>query len=223
MNKIPTAACFLSAFLLIVAAVFSIDFLAQIQQQHTEFFNSKITDYFLSLLTFAIAFYTYKLVKGADDTAKKQLRAYVMLDEGEQLSGISTPEPKVIVTIKNFGKTPAHKVSSTILLKILPFPLSTDLLDAMKNIQPGDFISQDVLGPDAKHRLSSGGKSKFTIAELQDLFTNSKTKALYSFGKITYEDIFGNKHETRFIHFVGGLAPIKDGTMSRYEDGNTAT
>src|SRR5258706_6905725 len=70
---------------------------------------------FTVILAFATAFLwgaTRQLVKGADDTAKRQLRAYVFVDSvnvANVVEGSGPPESRVI--IKNFGQTPAYQVT----------------------------------------------------------------------------------------------------------------
>src|SRR6266480_3780961 len=71
----------------------------------------------LSVITLALAvftallwFATYRLVREAKKTAEEELRAYVFI-ESASIAGIAIgQEPKIWLLIRNYGKTPGHKV-----------------------------------------------------------------------------------------------------------------
>jgi hypothetical protein len=72
----------------------------------------KITDTFLVVFTFLVFgatgllwWTTRDLVRGAEDTAERQLRAYV-LPEKALLVNINDPTPHYIFHAKNYGQTP---------------------------------------------------------------------------------------------------------------------
>lgn len=73
----------------------------------------------LFLATCALWWSTRRLVKGAEDTAKRQLRAYIHVPSTEL-----TIHPEEIggwtanVTIKNFGQTPAYNMTTKVERKI---------------------------------------------------------------------------------------------------------
>jgi len=79
----------------------------------------KITDTLLVLFTFTLWWATLGLVSGADETAERDLRAYVLLEdtffiyEGEHRTDAPNREYTDVhkIRIKNFGRTPAFDMS----------------------------------------------------------------------------------------------------------------
>lgn len=139
---------------------------------------------FTVLLAVATAFLwcaTRELVQGADDTAKRQLRAYVTMS-AEEVRNFNTTSPlTAIIRIKNSGRTPAYNVSNRTLLSVTKYPLA-------------DFYGYDdwkpstaVLGPDGE--LDCG----VTVDKLTPELTAAVIKgdfAVYFFVEIKYFDAF---------------------------------
>jgi hypothetical protein len=179
----------------------------------------------LAVITGVLAKYTFrlwgatdKLVKGAEDTAERQLRAYVMVLKAEivnvgrrpYLPGVS--EPWVDVTFKNFGQIPATKVIGKFAMCIKESPLTTDLdgrqtIVAMGLIAPGDTHTS---------RLNVAVNDRHTL-------TDSKN-AFFVHGEVSYHDGFHPDRVTNFRYMRrGGEDLSRDSEMETYPEGNEIT
>jgi len=93
----------------------------------------------LMLLTAALAFFTFKLWSGAERTAKRQLRAYVMVDKAMALD--YGPRPRVQVIFRNLGQTPVHNLTIWATQDVCAYPLydkpdAPDVLEIVGNAAP---------------------------------------------------------------------------------------
>jgi hypothetical protein len=129
-------------------------------------------------------------VKQAEQTAERQLRAYVTITK-HKASRYHTTLGNVIIpcfTIMNRGHTPAHDVTVTIMARY-------DLADRAKTLE----LEADPSGP---FTLVPGEKTTMTgdLPPLdEDLITalNSGSKVLILLGEVRYTDVFGNPQRTR--------------------------
>jgi len=107
----------------------------------------------LAVFTAGLWLATYGLVKGAKETAERELRAYIGVENiflrGPTLSHLganpklpdiaATPDDRVFVRIRNFGRTPAYDTKIwTDWQGISPFGAPPSML------LPSDFFSRDV-------------------------------------------------------------------------------
>lgn len=157
---------------------------------HSEFWREplgiKLGEWLLSFATFGLWYATWRLVKGADQTAQRQLRAYVGAFEISLTSQMGTFTS--VVKTKNFGATPASNFRTSLRLHLIPAPvISTPLHDP-------DWLSAGVsLMP---------GEETITVCELfmpapqilPDLQLGRLAICLS--GYIDYEDSFGRKRRT---------------------------
>jgi hypothetical protein len=151
------------------------------------------------------------------DTAKRQLRAYLSVDR----AAIDFPEPgvpRIAVVIKNCGQTPAHEVRHWIHHWILPYPLVEELPEA-----PDGFVMSSAL-------IGAGGVSEMEFTRpdpiepkhlLPQLGTAMGT--IYVYGKVTYKDVFGQEQFMRYRFMFGGPEPVKAGKLAPCEEGNEAS
>ena len=94
---------------------------AEEQERDKKILNDKIITWstaFLAVVTAILAIFTAflwgatrKLVVGANDTAERQLRAYINIAEGKVMNFIDPENGTFHIIFKNFGQTPAHNVS----------------------------------------------------------------------------------------------------------------
>src|SRR5262249_51673089 len=92
---------------------------------------------FTVILAFATAFLyfaTRDLVEGAEDTAKRQLRAYVFLDQMTIADPMGTP--KISIRIKNYGSTPAYGVVFWSEGVLREYPLTSPLIRSRAEDSP---------------------------------------------------------------------------------------
>jgi hypothetical protein len=171
----------------------------------------------LALFTIKLATSTDRLVAGADQTAKRQLRAYVLVDSVSIADLAIQSRTHTVAVVKNFGLTPAYNLKQWSVMECGPFPVVTEIpLDGTAPERSGTSI----IGP--------GGITSH-VAKLERWLTPNDVSglqggemAMYLKGTITYDDIFGESHRTEYMLFTGGDVGLRAG-MAGYDTGNTAT
>lgn len=100
--------------------------------------------------------------------------------------------------IVNNGNTPAKKVISRIVADILPLPLPRDFAFPLPEapLAKGNFV-----GP-RQQIYSAGTVDRYVPDNEVPAIKEAVGQALYVWGLITYEDIFGTEHFTRFGHVM---------------------
>jgi len=193
-------------------------------QQETDDRNEKsANDRRLTWATVALAFMTAglvaytgvlshatrKLVRDAKDTAKRQLRAYVFIENAwlKQVAGHSAWE--ITYRVKNFGQTPASRVVVT------DKGVAVDQVDGWTLPKPENASNLGSLAPSVDFVDSWTDKIEFV--SLQDLRDERKTICLV--GRIDYVDAFDEKRWTTFCYILTGDIP-SDGEMEVHEYGN---
>jgi hypothetical protein len=139
------------------------------------------------------------------DTEIKKTRAYVFIDTIKTRNiddnvFVVAPDliPSILVVVKNTGQTPAFKFTHRIAARFDTWP------------PPNDLFKAALVPPAAKDTLPSGVFAESTVTLSRNLSVDEKTKlkqgshAVYLFGEIGYEDVFGIKRCTRYRYRVGG-------------------
>ncbi len=93
----------------------------------TELLGMKPGEWLLSAATFGLWYATWKLVKGSEKTAERQLRAYIFVGANKAPSLEVNDIPELELFVKNVGQTPAHRVQHWTNMGILPYPLNIPL------------------------------------------------------------------------------------------------
>lgn len=157
---------------------------------------------FTGILAFA-TFYLWKsterLVVGAEDTAERQLRAYVLVDKCRIADLEVGKEPTARVEIKNFGQTPAYDLTQTCLIRIEGFPLEKEWI--LKEPADGE-AAKSILGPQGV--LITGSRYGALLSQMQIDALASGHYAMYVFGRIRYSDAFKQDRSTYYTLFSGG-------------------
>jgi hypothetical protein len=137
----------------------------------------------------------------AEDTEKRQLRAYIGLippPDNQIINNFTPPtKPTVHLTPKNFGLTPAYEARHETGSGVFVYPLPKSFLYPIQKaatppnpitIFPGNF---DIAGINTNwtRALSSD-----EIASIQD----DRAERLYFWGTVSYRDAFGDPHYTNF-------------------------
>jgi hypothetical protein len=155
-----------------------------------------------------------KLVRGAEDTAERQLRAYVFLENALFEETVENTWA-IHYRIRNFGQTPAHKVEVAATANVvewkndrtlIPQPGSTKDVAFGSMAPGGDFFDNDVFVSDC--------------CSVHDL--NTGLKAIFLVGIISYIDVFRVGRRTRFQYYVGGDVGCSGNEMSADDKGNDA-
>lgn len=176
----------------------------------------------LAAITIALALYTARLwgatntlAKGAEDTAKRRLRAY-MLPEKAWLINIEDPRLTYSFQAKNYGQTPAHQVTVWVewryfddIRKIeIPTerPEIPNLSKFLIGAQGFTLHSDCIYLNDERKKKIRDGEAMFFI-----------------FGDIRYKDIFGINRTTKFRFAWGGgyeITPGPIGALDVHAEGN---
>lgn len=156
-------------------------------------------------------------VETMQDTAKRQLRAYVSIDR----AWIEFPEPgvpRVTVVIKNAGQTPAHNLHHWIHQWIETYPLRVKLPEPPE----GFVMSASLLGTGATHNMQITSPQPIIKSPFfEQIGTPDAT--IYVYGEVTYRDVFGQKHFLKYRLMHGGPHKSPPGILSPCEEGNEAT
>lgn len=164
-----------------------------------------------------------KSIEVAQDTASRQLRAYVLVDgaaltfeTGGHLNSVPTAGARAVaqVRIRNSGQTPARgvKIRTALCLRDLPIDRETlELTDPTVNSQvdlgAGGGCNSTVVAP--------GVLDGVTVAALLTV-----TQGVFLIGEVVYQDIFGVQRRTTFSMI--NASGHHDGTMSFTAFGNEA-
>ena len=184
-------------------------------------YRLKITDtlvaVFTALLfiaTVALCWATQRLVRGADQTAERQLRAYLGIDKSRFRNEAYYAQYEV--GFRNFGTTPANNVR---------IRLDTDLRDADDDrpftIGP-DFQSYGPLSPGQITMALYEEDADFDTAQWNSIYDGSKV--LYVFGEILSEDVFDRTRSLKFrLKTEARFDSAKAGHLKYCPAGNEAT
>lgn len=202
--------------------------------------NLTFATWALAGITLFVWMATYGLFRDAKETSRASLRAYVNVttfDIGNVVDPIfSDPEkkwarekylvaiqdpnigPVAIAYAKNSGKTPALDVVhlGDITFDTFPTPQSKLIVgEAMDKIA-------SVIGPDVVTNRNFKIHQPLNAAQIASL--RSGDAAVYVFGTITYKDVFGVAHFTKYrvmYHAMGGGGHVgSHTTLSFCEGGN---
>jgi hypothetical protein len=155
----------------------------------------------------------------SEDTAQRQLRAYVIVS-GKDF-GVHLGNFESTVRIKNVGQTPAYDLTAIVRTDILPYPLPDDFNFAL---QRNGIPSVDVLGP----RQRVGNTSCFaekdtTVEEWREARSEHGNLRIYTYGTVNYRDAFSDKvnRHTNFCYCFAWDA--KRASIETYQTHNDAS
>jgi hypothetical protein len=183
---------------------------------HEGFLGVKLAEWLLIGATLALYVATRQLVIGAEKTAERQLRAYVMI-KTVRLEGLKDDGcPRAIVTIKNSGNTPAKNVTHWAQMGFSTFPEMTlfPVRDSSRIMPPG------AVAPGGKIIMSTGIDKPLNAPAINAI--EKGTHAIYVVGEIRYEDAFGQTRETDF-HLFCTRGMVAEGSMASFHTGNRIT
>ena len=160
--------------------------------------NERLTSWatvILAIVTTGLAYFTWRLwsatrrlVEDAEETARRQLRAYLGVSGGE-IKILNPNHLQANVEIKNTGSTPAHHVTKAI---------NADIRDAdnpggfeIPKAAPGKWPI--VPGSFWTFRLDLTNVSEEDLKQI-----HAYKRAVFVWGRAEYEDIFGVKQTLEF-------------------------
>ncbi len=147
------------------------------------------------------------------EVTSKQMRAYLTVVIGsaiyqERTKGLKfEARPRLI----NTGHTPAHKVKFKCNAAVLPVELPEDFSFPL----PSEFRGGAVLGPNQFNDLSAV-VDDFLDDQKVETIKQAKTEALYVWGTVTYEDVFGIARQTRYCQTYTWLVSGDQSTIYGY-------
>ena len=168
----------------------------------------------LAAITGLLTWATFALVRGAEHTAERQLRAYISF-ESVSYGPLQNSTPVYFnVTLRNVGQTPAHSAVVWSAMALRPYPHDLPL-----PIDPATK-SCGTVGP--TQAVVTGGESAgpITMEILRDLYEGRGI--LFVYGECRYKDVFGRSRTTPFRFTCGGPHPPVVGSMFIDEVGNDA-
>ena len=140
-------------------------------------------------------------------TGQRQVRAYIIAGATD----VSMQGPKDAVTIsakitiRNTGQTPARDVSIVSKTDLLEHPLKLPFDFALGR---GADPSRSVLGAGRDAESTSSAERPFNADEMTRARNREGGSRIYTWGSVTYRDVFGRKHYT---HFCSSLLFAEDG------------
>ncbi len=152
----------------------------------------KITDSLLVVFAFTLWWATRALVFGAEGTAERQLRAYVFITDGGNIS-IDPTTFRVFIKLRNSGQTPGYKFSTWLGGGIYrgddsPFPLDTKPL--------GERSVASIIGPGETVDIDSRNNS---ISQEEISAIIDEYLAIFVWGGCDYTDTFGKRWATIYL------------------------
>jgi hypothetical protein len=161
---------------------------------------------------------TRDLVREAETTAERQLRAYVFVCKSSR-EGAASPSPEFRIMVKNFGQTPARNgtywVSSKIdeYSSVAGFDRPNDAGSGRFELAPSDVSTVTGINVEP-NKLRVVGDS---LAAFRD-----NKIAFFVFGEINYTDAFSKIRTTKFrLRYTSESE--RYGALSNSEEGNEST
>jgi hypothetical protein len=153
-----------------------------------------------------------KTVETMNETAGRQLRAYVAVKNGCVVGIRDGSKPIAWLTVKNYGQTPAYKFSVSVDIELV---VGSDELHPNK--EPSSVLGH--LAPSAELVLTAPALVMLTQTHLFQLENGAAT--IFVHGIIRYFDTFGKEHFTRFRTMIGGGFGLpEDGRLVSCSEGN---
>ncbi|MDQ3564596.1 MAG: hypothetical protein M3436_10800 [Pseudomonadota bacterium] len=116
-----------------------------------------------------------------------------------------------LINVKNSGQTPAFNVNYIGAIAFFPPEANFEF----PKIPP----SLGIIGPGME---SNKFNRYFALSASERKFFEEGTKAIYIFGRITYDDAFGKSKFTNYRYMVGGAFGTRGPDVAQCEEGNDA-
>lgn len=169
----------------------------------------------LAIATGGLWWATRKLVLGAEDTARRQLRAYVSVRlDGNMFYGKDGLLNAPFIT-KNNGSTPAHGMICSVNIGLFRFPLNVELDPPAYSKTSSNFV----LFPGEDVRQYGILSSQLNQPEVEAI--KNGEGAIYVWGEVRYTDSFKQQHSTQFRMYSAGN-DFSRGELAYHHEGNNA-
>jgi hypothetical protein len=165
----------------------------------------------LGLFTVNLAGSTDSLVKSAERTAERQLRAYLSIEKAIRVDSHSL-SPEFLISFKNRGQTPAYSGKNWVDVKVGERPLTTILVRS-------DTVALDKFELTPGHEFTVhqiNGEKSISISTEQTTEFNDGKIAFYVFGQLDFIDAFGKARWLKF-RFRYGSESVARGHLTTEE------
>jgi hypothetical protein len=179
-------------------------------QEHVygEIIGVKYGEWLLFAATMRLWWATWRLVRSAETTAERQLRAYVFADTVSIWDGTTLDKPRpdrenfpgIVLTWKNTGQTPAGNVISWAQIAVID-PANENTLV----VPPLQKLFANHLGAGVTNNKSLWFDRALTPSEIADIRVGAK--GIYVYGRIEYVDIFKRSRFSNFRTVYTGVYP----------------
>lgn len=141
----------------------------------------------------------------AEDTSKRQLRAYISVTPFFITAFSNRTRASIKYRITNHGTTPATIISNVARVEILPYSLPANFtFPDLTHPDPGRFV----IHPNQFFESNRVASRAFTDSEIGEI-TDGRNSRIYIYGAIKYTDIYGTEHFTKFCSSVAGGENLK--------------
>jgi hypothetical protein len=148
---------------------------------------------------------------------QKQMRAYIVVNAGMGTYQDENNRFAAMPIIENTGFTPAKNVSFKITADTLPAQLPPDFEFRNYGVQAANDAT---LGPRQTFVINGIVANRLSKEEAEAVMKGD-VRALYAWGTVEYEDVFGRKWQTHFCHIYSFVPGAKDQPVqvrSRYHN-----
>jgi len=160
--------------------------------------------------------FTGLTAKTMQETAKKELRAYVFAIPDKDMDHGYYWYRSVPLIIRNFGKTPAYKCATSLYIGVFKYPLENPISNM--------FDHASLLATSARPVLAPGGHVRQYTQHIDLDFSQidgikGRQYAIFISSEVVYIDAFGEQHTTRACFYSIG-EDFGKGLLANYHEGN---
>jgi hypothetical protein len=143
----------------------------------------------LAITTIVIAVFTIYLYQIGKDTARKELRAYIALEQIYFIDPVNPLAPRI--KVKNYGQTPAYAMEIWTGIPPRPMGVLPEGFDYPYNTLNTDkpLVSAQMLHPEQSFERGAAFSRPFI-----------PTEQFHIYGRVTYRDIYNRWWATRFCY-----------------------
>ena len=169
----------------------------------------------LACFTYKLWVSTHRLVEGAENTAQRQLRAYVSVALAEIIDLKAGFTPVAHLRVKNSGQTPAYDLTAIGGIAM------GESFDKLPSPTGPSAMSRSTLHASAITDQFHRTPRPLTPDEMAALVAGTIT--LWVYGEFRYRDTFTIQRFTKYRFQVGGTAGVHGNNMTICEEGNHET
>jgi hypothetical protein len=162
--------------------------------------------------TVTLAWATWQLVKSAEKTAERQLRAYVVVTCKDLIFQGSSHERFIVrLEVRNTGQTPAYRLQIRSVTNAIAYPVqaSFDFPLEQLSAEPSIFT----LGAGLAIDHNSMATRVLDQNEIVKIKSTDGERSLYNYGIVKYVDAIGKERQTKFCYFFKFRNELKDGQI----------